>query len=136
MDYTQKGEGVIRGSSVVEQRARNTLVGGSIPSPGTCPHCGQRMLTRLGVQLSPRQADLFDLIYRSSGGGGSPGWGGVGMEVLGWTWAGAEKSKLNQAYLIKATIYGINERLASTDYRIVGDGHRPVAYRLIQRRGQ
>ena len=28
----------------------------------TCPHCGQRMTLRHGVRLSPREADLFDLI--------------------------------------------------------------------------
>ncbi len=119
---------MIRGSSVVEQHPCKVQRGGSIPSPGTCPHCGQRMLTRLGVQLSPRQADLFDLIENATPRGGEP------IDVLGWVWAGTERTVLQRAYLIKATIYGINERLAGTDYRIVGDGHRPVTYKLIKRR--
>lgn len=114
----------IRGSSAAEHLHCEEEAVVRLQPPGTCPHCGQRVLIRLGAQLSPRQADLFDLIERASSRGGEH------VEVLGWAWAGAERSKLRQRYLIKATIYGINERLASTDYRIVGNGRRPVTYRL------
>jgi hypothetical protein len=39
----------------------------------TCPHCGQRVLLRLGVHLSPRRADVFDAIARQSKYGGIQG---------------------------------------------------------------
>jgi len=35
-----------------------------------CPKCGQRVLLRYGVHLSPRRADIFDVIKRASKYGG------------------------------------------------------------------
>lgn len=35
-----------------------------------CPKCGQRVLLRLGVHLSPARADVFDAIQRQSKYGG------------------------------------------------------------------
>ncbi len=118
---------MIRSSSAAEQRPCKAQGVGSNPTSGTCPHRGQRMLTRFGVPLSPRQADLFGFVEALTP------YGGASMEELRGCWAG-ERPRLRQAYLIKATISGTNERLAETDYRIVGDGHRPVTYRLIERR--
>ena len=31
----------------------------------TCPHCGQRMLMRHGVRLTPQLAGMFDIISDS-----------------------------------------------------------------------
>ncbi len=90
-----------------------------------CPHCGQRMLMRFGVQLSPRETDLFDLIDQSVGRGG------IGIDVLGWAWAGTERTARARADLVKTTIYHINDKLASTDYRIKGAGKFPVVYRVV-----
>ena len=42
-----------------------------------CPHCHQRMLMRHGARLSPRLADLFDMIEHS-------GERGVLAETLAW----------------------------------------------------
>lgn len=88
-----------------------------------CPHCNQRMLMRHGVQLSPREADLFDLIAARKNDG-------IHMDVLAWTWAGASKSAAAQRNLVKTTIYHINERLAATDVLIKGEGRHPVIYRV------
>ena len=35
-----------------------------------CPKCGQRVLLRYGVHLSPRRADIFDVIRRATKHGG------------------------------------------------------------------
>jgi hypothetical protein len=32
------------------------------PALAECPHCGQRVLVRYGVRLSPKLADIFDAI--------------------------------------------------------------------------
>ena len=90
----------------------------------TCPHCGQRMLARHGVQLSPREADLFDLVE-----GATRGRGGIDINVLGWTWAG-DKPTPNQRNLVKTTICHINDKLAGTSVWIVGRGKHPVIYRV------
>ena len=34
-----------------------------------CPHCGQRVLTRHGVELSPKLADIFDSVWVAGSGG-------------------------------------------------------------------
>ncbi len=90
-----------------------------------CPHCGQRVLTRYGVLLSPREADLFDLIEAA-------GTRGIDIDVLGWTWAGAHKHVVTQRALIKTTISHINGKLdlGSSIYRIRGEGKHPVVYFL------
>lgn len=76
-----------------------------------CPHCGQRMLTRAGVALSPRQADVFDMIQRR-------GAAGIHIDVLtGVFWPG--KGKAAQRNVAKVFINQINARLASTWIRII-----------------
>jgi hypothetical protein len=39
---------------------------------GYCPHCGQRMLMRRGVLLSPRLADIIDTVARRGEAGVMP----------------------------------------------------------------
>jgi hypothetical protein len=40
--------------------------------PTQCPHCGQRMLMRHGVRLSPKLADIFDMIEHAGERGIDP----------------------------------------------------------------
>jgi hypothetical protein len=74
--------------------------------PHFCPCCGQRVLLRLGVLLSPRQADVFDVIQRQNK------CGGIRMDTL------ADLFKGNRGCL-KVHISNINKKLALRGWRIV-----------------
>jgi hypothetical protein len=89
----------------------------------TCPQCGQRLLMRHGVRLSPRLADIFDVIERR-------GEFGVYPETLLWLFY-AGQSQRRAANTLKANIWKLNEALAETavsvrrvdhfgPYRVVG----------------
>lgn len=84
-----------------------------------CPHCGQRMLVRHGVRLSPLLADLFDMIERS-------GEAGITSEVLcGVFWPGRGRDSL------KSNISHLNTRLVETDYEVrAGPGRHNPFYRV------
>jgi DNA-binding SARP family transcriptional activator len=75
-----------------------------------CPHCGQPLLIRYGVKLTPKKAELMDLIERRAAG--------VAIGTLAETlYPGAPA---NRAYeRVKTTVCQINDLLAATDYRIV-----------------
>ena len=75
-----------------------------------CPHCGQRVLMRHGVKLSPLAADLFDMIERS-------GERGVPTEVLlGVFWPGRPTATARNS--LKTTIYHMNGLFAGTDIEV------------------
>jgi hypothetical protein len=89
-----------------------------------CPLCGQRMLIRHGVALSPRQADIFDLIENS-------GERGVLNSVLAWVFY-SDKSERAARQLLAVTIHQINAVLASTDAMIKSAGNG-TPYKVTRR---
>src|SRR5262249_7172962 len=91
-----------------------------------CPHCGQRLLMRYGVGLSPRQADIFDMIERAIAGGG------IEMDVLAdlMTPGMATNKPRNQ---IRVHVHQINNKLEEPDYRIIGD-RDSRRYQVVVRR--
>ncbi len=74
-----------------------------------CPHCGQRMLERLGVLLSPKQADIFDMIARCRD-----------IETVSWVLF-PDKTKTAARKCLHVHVHHINNLLAETDYEIRGD---------------
>jgi hypothetical protein len=69
-----------------------------------CPRCGQRVLRRLGVMLSPRQADVFDMIQRQGK------YGGIRIDTLADVFG---KS------VVKVHVCAINKLLATNGWQIV-----------------
>jgi DNA-binding response OmpR family regulator len=92
-----------------------------------CPHCGARMLVRHGVRLSPKRADLFDMIERISKTGS-----GITQQALAeifYPRADEQRGKAN----VRVTISQLNDLFESTDVIIrsrYGNGYR------IENRGQ
>jgi hypothetical protein len=77
-----------------------------------CPTCGQPLVTRYGVRLQAKQADIFDLIEHAKGRGG------VALACLADAiYPGVDATRARQR--IKVQVGKINDRLVSTDYRIV-----------------
>ena len=70
-----------------------------------CPRCGQRVLLRLGVLLSPRRADVFDAIQRQNR------YGGIRSDALA--------GMFGNSNVVKVHISQINKILALKGYRIV-----------------
>jgi hypothetical protein len=100
----------------------------SLRQPGVCPHCGQRMLMRHGVALTPLIADLFDMIERA-------GEHGVICEVLAGVFYPG-KSRRAAEDCIKSNIWHLNSRLVSTDIEVragSNGGHEPAPYRVMKR---
>ena len=97
------------------------LTSGSPQNSDACPHCGQRKLIRHGVRLSPRLADIFDIIEHS-------GDRGVTEEVLSTIFYSGRPSR--EAYnCIRVNISHINSHLVSTDYRVAkAEGVRGAEY--------
>ena len=93
----------------------------SPPNSKECPHCGQRMLIRHGVRLSPRLADIFDIIEHS-------GERGVTEEVLASIFYSGRSAR--EAYnCVRVNVSHINNHLLSTDYRVAkADGVRGAEY--------
>src|SRR5215469_11560475 len=85
-----------------------------------CPYCGQRMLIRYGVLLSPQLADIFDAIARRRQAG-------IDKEVLRFLFWPNQAKADGYRCLIQA-IHRINSLLVSTDYRIVSTRFGP--YRI------
>jgi DNA-binding CsgD family transcriptional regulator len=89
----------------------------------TCPYCHQPIRgVRLGIYMSPRRAEIFDIIKAA-------GEGGVSTAVL------AERLALSR-YTVRSHIEQINGLLAETDWRISnfpGGGSRDNAYEVVRR---
>jgi hypothetical protein len=96
------------------QHARNQFA--------SCPCCGQRLLKRHGVALSPRLADLFDMIERA-------GQRGIATEVLAdifYPGKSLEAARL----CVRENIYHLNTRLAETDLEVRASRYEP--YRVVR----
>ena len=89
----------------------------------SCPHCGQRMLIRHGVQLPPKLADIFDLIEHS-------GDRGVLGEVLAWVFY-PDKPKRDAQKLIAVHVHRLNDLLCSTDFQVRAS-HRCEPYKVVR----
>ena len=75
-----------------------------------CPHCGQPLLIRYGVKLTPKKAELLDLVERRAAG--------VAIGALAETlYAGVSTKRAHDR--IKTQVCQINDLLAATDYRII-----------------
>lgn len=89
----------------------------------TCPHCHQPMRgQRLGVYLSPRRCDVFDIIKAAGEGGAS-------------TTLIANRLGMKTG-TVRATVLQINEILEATEWTIFnfpGGGSRANAYELVRR---
>jgi hypothetical protein len=88
----------------------------------TCPTCGQRMLVRHGVKLSPRLADFFDLIEQS-------GERGVLAEVLAWVFYPG-KSKRDALRCVYTNINHLNDHLVETNVMVRAAG-KAEPYKVI-----
>ncbi len=89
-----------------------------------CPRCKQRVLVRLGVHLSPRQADIFDIVWNSDTRGTTE-------EVLASIFY-PEKSQKHAQNVIKVTINQINAKLVETDYRVIKVRGQDNPYRVLK----
>jgi hypothetical protein len=77
-----------------------------------CPTCGQPLVTRYGVRLQAKQADIFDLIEHAKGRGG------IALACLADAiYPGVDTTRARQR--IKVQVGKINDRLVSTDRRVV-----------------
>jgi hypothetical protein len=90
-----------------------------------CKCCGQRLLIRHGVQLSPLLADLLDMVERCKDG--------IACETLaGIFYPG--KSDFDGRNCIHANVVHLNAKLAETDIEVRAPGYkRDSAYRIIKR---
>ena len=78
-----------------------------------CPSCGQRLLMRHGIKLSPKKADLLDAIEDAS-----KGRGGIEISVLvGMLYPGV--SKQVALARLRVQISQLNSLLLSTNHRVV-----------------
>ena len=92
-----------------------------------CKCCGQRLLVRHGVQLSPILADLLDMIERT-------GKAGITCEALASIFY-PNKSDHDGRNCVRANMTHLNARLAETDIEIRCDGYRrDSCYHVIKRR--
>ena len=73
-----------------------------------CPHCGQRVLLRLGAMLSRRETDVFDAVK------GQSKYGGIRSDVLAGMFRGGEGC-------LKVHICNINKKLRPHGWAIVCD---------------
>ena len=91
-----------------------------------CKCCGQRLLVRHGVQLSPLLADLLDMVERT-------GKAGISCETLaGIFYPG--KSDFDGRNCVRTNVSHLNARLAETDFEVRAPGYkRESVYRLIRR---
>jgi len=89
-----------------------------------CPMCGQRMLIRHGVRLSPKLADLFDMIERC-------GKHGVQSEVLASVFYPGKCTAVAQN-CIRQNVHHLNALLAETEIEVRASRHEP--YRVLKRR--
>jgi hypothetical protein len=90
-----------------------TIANDNNPAQRICPHCGQRVLRVHGVNLSPQEANVYDMINRGDGS-------------LAQLCAALDKSP----GLVRTHIHNINDRFRQTDFAIVSDGRRPPTYQV------
>jgi hypothetical protein len=88
-----------------------------------CPCCGQRVLIRHGVRLSPRLADLFDMIERS-------GANGVASDVLIGVFY-PDRALAAARACLKSNISHLNAVLAETEFEVRAGRYQP--YRVKRR---
>ncbi len=86
-----------------------------------CPHCGQRMLLRHGVKLSPKQADIFDHIEHS-------GTRGVPPDVLAWVFY-PNSTKRNAQLALQVHVNQLNDRMGEAGLQICNE-ERFAPYRV------
>lgn len=80
-----------------------------------CPHCGQPILVRYGVKLTPKKAALLDLIERRR----------AGLALANLAAVLYPGVAINRACeRIKTQVCQINDLMAGTDYRIVRQAGR------------
>ena len=89
-----------------------------------CPHRGQRMLMRFGVQLTPLLAEIFD---RVNGAGHY----GITLERLVGAIYGDKPTPAARATL-KVNVHHLNMKLEETNYRVRMIPLRDGAYRLVK----
>ena len=88
--------------------------------PRVCQHCGRPLPeVRLGIQLTPLKARIFDLIRRA----GPDGIGGDELHAIAF--ADREVSPTT----LKAHVWQINDLITDVGHRIHGGGGR---YRLVR----
>ncbi|MBR0879659.1 hypothetical protein ACVMGC_001061 [Bradyrhizobium barranii subsp. barranii] len=91
-----------------------------------CPCCGQRLLVRHGVALSPVLADLFDIVWRA-------GPRGVEPEVLaGVFYPGKSEHAARRA--VAVNIFHLNTKLSETDAEVRSGQGRRQPYRMTKRK--
>ena len=94
----------------------------------TCPHCGQRLITRHGVSLTPLLAAIFDIVERA-------GERGVMMEALVAALPRYRDRPEHRARAaVKNNIIHLNDRLVTTDMRVRTVPSHVGPYRLIVER--
>jgi hypothetical protein len=85
-----------------------------------CPHCQQPMPEmRLDVRFPPLKAAIFDLIKRAGGHG-------MTQQELQGTF------EIGTLYTVRAHIWGINELIEDTGWRIRGGTRHAPGYRLVK----
>lgn len=88
-----------------------------------CKCCGQRLLVRHGVQLSPLLADLLDMVERCREG--------ITSETLAEIFYPG-KNSFDARRCVYTNIFHLNAKLAGTDIEVYASPYRP--YRIIKRR--
>jgi hypothetical protein len=93
----------------------------------TCPHCGQRILMRHGVRLTPLLAEIFAVIENS-------GQCGVTSEALtARLYPGLPDAQARAR--VKANVWLLNNRFVETNIR-VRLGGKLAPYRVVRIRQQ
>jgi hypothetical protein len=88
-----------------------------------CPHCGQRMLVRHGVRLTPQLASVFDLISDSRDRG-------VVADVLSWVFH-PNKTKRAALRCVYTDVSRLNDLLEESDYAVRAAG-RFEPYKIVK----
>ena len=85
-----------------------------------CPHCGRPLPeVRLGVQLTPLKARIFDVVHRA----GPDGIESNDLHAIAF----ADREVSHET--LKAHVWQINDLITDVGHRIVGGGGR---YRLVR----
>jgi hypothetical protein len=90
-----------------------------------CKCCGQRLLIRHGVQLSPLLADIFDMVERCPDG--------IHCETLAGIFY-PNKSDYDGRHCVAANMILLNAKLAEIDIEVRAKPKRDAPYRIIKRR--
>jgi len=90
-----------------------------------CEACGQRILVREGVPLSPLKAELYDSIMHS-------GKNGIDAETLGWIHFPNSENKKRQVQCVKVHVGQLRDLLAGT--RTTIECSKDGLYRMMRRK--